>query len=613
MFQNTKPVSMSAKLPTTMFVQGGGMDPDSARKIIESRPVFNQPQGSVQGFASSISAGTVAAPASIAELARGLKSTLNAVSDAGEITDRIYEYCANQIDFLPTYGLQKGALGALIDQQGNSFDTADLMVQLLRAAGLSADYVFGTLSMSIADLQSWLGTYATDIFAARNLMDNSCIPAVVNGSNLEFSHVWVRVTIGGNLYHFDPTIKAYTTKTGINLGTAMSYNATTFLNNAKSGATINADYVQNLNRTNIRNDLSTMTSNLVNSIQGLNKLLYVTIGGTVTAGDTVTITAFNSGLPGGKKAVSYTVSAGNTTTTIATALKNAINADTDFIANSITATSTGAVITITPGSANATTIRVDQNASATETVTVTNPQAGLDDIVGGKTIVPATLGIRQTSHPKLKAGTTPTVWTGVPDTYKHKLKVAYDTIFFDDGVGHNPAFFSSDIYGKRLTLTFNASHQAELRLDGVLKGTSTAQSPGSWQYIQLEVLHPYGTTARNQAVSMRIYEGQFYLIASAWGNAGPRMSELHNKKMYNFIGSGSSLTSEDVLGEQYSTMFYSLNAETCRAQELINRMTNCVTPYHHMIGLCGELGGAPFVDMSMVIASSSKPLQQPHH
>jgi YD repeat-containing protein len=104
---------------------------------------------------------------------------------------------------------------------------------------------------------------------------------------------------------------------------------------------------------------------------------------------------------------------------------------------------------------------------------------------------------------------------------------------------------------------------------------------------------------------MKIIEGKFYLIASSWGNAGPRMAELHNKKMSNAIGSGASLSSEEVLGEQYATMFHSHIAQVSRSQELINRMTNCVTPYHHYFGLCGEIGGVPFTDMSMVIASSS--------
>ncbi len=43
--------------------------------------------------------------------------------------DLIYEYVRNNIEIVPMYGLQKGALGALIDRSGTSFDQAALMVE----------------------------------------------------------------------------------------------------------------------------------------------------------------------------------------------------------------------------------------------------------------------------------------------------------------------------------------------------------------------------------------------------------------------------------------------------------------------------------------------------
>ncbi|MCW5824878.1 MAG: LysM peptidoglycan-binding domain-containing protein [Cyanobacteria bacterium TGS_CYA1] len=94
-----------------------------------------------------------------------------------------------------------------------------------------------------------------------------------------------------------------------------------------------------------------------------------TIGGTITASDIVSITAIDSALPNGQKTLSYTVGGGDTTTTIATALKNAINADSDYTAAGITATSSAAVISITSTSSNATTYTQAVSAGATETIT----------------------------------------------------------------------------------------------------------------------------------------------------------------------------------------------------------------------------------------------------
>ncbi len=54
----------------------------------------------------------------------------------------------------------------------------------------------------------------------------------------------------------------------------------------------------------------------------------ITVGGTATTGDVVSLTVENDNLPGGEETVTYTVGGGNTTTNIATGLKNAINAST---------------------------------------------------------------------------------------------------------------------------------------------------------------------------------------------------------------------------------------------------------------------------------------------
>ena len=55
-----------------------------------------------------------------------------------------------------------------------------------------------------------------------------------------------------------------------------------------------------------------------------------TVGGTVTSGNTVTITTHDAGLGGGQEADTYTVMSGDTLTSIATGLTNAINADTSL-------------------------------------------------------------------------------------------------------------------------------------------------------------------------------------------------------------------------------------------------------------------------------------------
>lgn len=478
-------------------VQGTAVDPDTARKYIEGRQLptdildLSQPATSVavKSFASGTASGLVGAPASIVELARGLKND----------PDLIAEYVTTQVDLLPLNGLQKGGLGAALDQRGSAFDLADLMVQLLRQAGLTANFMFGDLRLTLAQAAARFGTSTTDIWAANNLLANGGIPvAVTNVSGtdyLDFSHCWIQVNIGGTFYVFDPSNKSYTTQAGIaNLATAMGYNAATFLTSAKVGSTTTADYVQNMNRTNVRNNLTTMATSLVNWIK------------------------------------------------------------------------------------------------------TNSPAASVDDIVGGKTINGITLGARLTSLPYQKPGSTPTVWTAIPAAYKATLGILYDTF--------NLTLNSADIYGKRLTMFFNASHQCELRLDGTVLATSSAQSPGSWNSVLLTATHPYPTTYADQSRWMRIYADQYYAIANGWGNASSRLRDIHTTQFYVNKATGAAATSETVLGEQLTAFYAAQNAENSRVTELVNKMTNCVTVFHHQLGLVGDVG-APMIDIAMFSGSSS--------
>lgn len=116
-----------------------------------------------------------------------------------------------------------------------------------------------------------------------------------------------------------------------------------------------------------------------------------TVGGTVTAGNVLTITVFDAGLSGGSKAINYTVLAGATLTTIATGIKNAINADSALAAIGVTATSSAAVVTLLSTSVNVTSYTSSVSGGATETLAlgattwgyltkIDGPLAGSQDI-----------------------------------------------------------------------------------------------------------------------------------------------------------------------------------------------------------------------------------------
>lgn len=225
-----------------------------------------QPQSKLQPQASSAvtGLGTVQSPLSITDLARSLKND----------PDLIYQFVRENIAFVPIYGVQKGATGALIDGAGTPFDQADLMVQLLRAAGFNANYMKGEVYLTPAQFQSWYGVDVASACSTWKVPATGRIPLFNYWSQsycdapmqaMRLTHAWVKVNIGGSWYVFDPSFKSHTAVAGLSASTmasAMGYNQTTFLNNARAGATVTPDYVQNISRTNVRGNLASFATNL---------------------------------------------------------------------------------------------------------------------------------------------------------------------------------------------------------------------------------------------------------------------------------------------------------------------------------------------------------------
>ncbi len=102
---------------------------------------------------------------------------------------RIYEFVANNIDFTPQYGLMKGAWGCLMDGRGTSFDISALLVELLRAAGITANYLVGQIRLTGVQATNFLGCAINPAGSAAGVCYAGQIPYSWTQSGSDLGHV----------------------------------------------------------------------------------------------------------------------------------------------------------------------------------------------------------------------------------------------------------------------------------------------------------------------------------------------------------------------------------------------------------------------------------------
>ena len=254
------PVAIAERLPGELMVQAPLVSPSEAQAILSQRQIASTAQHLA---APTLTASTTV---EIQELARGLKND----------PDLIYQYVHDQIAYTPGYGALRGVAGTLLDKRGNPFDQAALMVALLRQAGFTANYVFGQVRLTSTQLRNWLATTNNNAATLQHLLATAGIPATAyqygDGSlaYMDLDHVWVRATVGGGTYVFDPSLKTHIISTGIDVASAMGYNQGTFLATALAGATSDADSLQHVNAAGMQNALRGYAINLINYIKNNN-------------------------------------------------------------------------------------------------------------------------------------------------------------------------------------------------------------------------------------------------------------------------------------------------------------------------------------------------------
>ncbi len=199
---------------------------------------------------------------------------------------KIYNWVYNNIKFVPTYGSIQGSQMALETKQANAFDTASLLIALLRAAGIHARYGYGTIRIPVENVMNWVGG-ATDPKAAQQLLAQGGIPstALTQGGEIKWiklEHIWAEAWLdfypsrgakhqngnGDSWTPLDASYKQYEYTQGMNLSEQVPFDAQALATSLESTAQNETEgWVQNIDNQAIQSSLENYQSQLETYIE----------------------------------------------------------------------------------------------------------------------------------------------------------------------------------------------------------------------------------------------------------------------------------------------------------------------------------------------------------
>ncbi|TVP77777.1 MAG: hypothetical protein EA353_09630 [Puniceicoccaceae bacterium] len=178
---------------------------------------------------------------------------------------KIFDLIRNHIEFQPYFGFKKDVESIWFSRRANDADQTMLLVECLRAAGYTADYVFGTIIMPTDEARAWIG--GDDFLSLVNIAGNGGYNYINNAEETLFGleQIWSYAIIDGEFRELSPAYKTYDEIPGIDLSTAMNYSRANLLNVALGTET--ADYAQGIDEFAINTYLRDRATDLVEELQ----------------------------------------------------------------------------------------------------------------------------------------------------------------------------------------------------------------------------------------------------------------------------------------------------------------------------------------------------------
>jgi transglutaminase-like putative cysteine protease len=198
----------------------------------------------------------------------------------------IYNWVRNNVQWLPTWGAIQDASHTLATRRGNAFDIASLTIALLRASGIPARYVHGTIDVPANQFRNWAGGFQ-DINAALDFASSGGIPitaitSTAGGINtVRMEHIWVEAAVdfvpsrgainksADSWIALDPSFKQLQVLTGLNAATISGVDPAQVANNFVASGTVNTSesWVSGFDPTVVQNALSQSGAAVQNYVQ----------------------------------------------------------------------------------------------------------------------------------------------------------------------------------------------------------------------------------------------------------------------------------------------------------------------------------------------------------
>ncbi len=140
----------------------------------------------------------------------------DAATNAADLADRLYnlplrgyEWVRNNIKYAPYPGAMRGAQATLDTREGNDWDTASLLREVLIQSGITAGdikYINDVVDVAPSYFINYFG--ATTLSGADKIADAAGLLATVLGNgNVRFLHTWLELNHGATFYNLDASWK----------------------------------------------------------------------------------------------------------------------------------------------------------------------------------------------------------------------------------------------------------------------------------------------------------------------------------------------------------------------------------------------------------------------